>query len=592
MMVQKTGKSLCGLNLPKSPPASFISFMTAPNLRGPVGRFFDKEELKGQVFLNSSGWTGLRGLKKVQDNPLVSVEEIAVRLREKRFLSNISWRIGRDEQWAILGPNGSGKSTLVKAILGRVPVVHGEVKYYFSDPHGTDLSENLSKIGYVSPDEYRDLIQRNILEDCFRDFSGRVGDFTPARALLVEGVNQKKAGPGDAEKALEVADRMGIKNLLERPVDALSIGESRKFLIARALIRKPRLLILDKPFDGLDEKSKQSLANIIRQLIKDGICLLLITNRTEEILEPITHVLLMQDGEIVAAGKKTDIMGDDKLSELTVYDSGELEIDEDLYQRIREASEEIVSGSMRELSLAPETLVEMNRVTVKYDSVVAVDNLSWIVRRGENWAILGPNGAGKSTLLKLILGDNQQAYSNDIVLLGKKRGSGATIWDLKKHIGVVSTDLQAKYKAETKVFDVICSGFYDSVGLYRQCSELEKKVANGWLKLTRLDGLASKRFDQLSYGQRQLLLIVRAMVKNPVFLILDEPCDGLDYRNRGTVLKLINFIGNNTNSSVIMTTHREDEIPECVQNVLWLGRGKVIEICKRTFNSTSDTVNS
>jgi molybdate transport system ATP-binding protein len=520
------------------------------------------------------------------------VEKIAVRLREKRFLSDISWSIGRGEQWAILGPNGSGKTTLAKSIFGRVPIVHGEVQYYFSNNGGADLSENLAQIGYVSPDDYRDLIQRNLLEDTFRDFSGRIGEFTPARTLLFEGRNPEKVGPREAKKVLEVAHRMGIGHLLERPLETLSIGESRKFLIARALLREPKLLILDKPFDGLDQKSKQSFEKIIRQLIKDGICLILITNRTEEILRPFTHVLVMQEGKIVASGKKTDILEEGKLSKLAIDDSREIEIDEDLYGSIREASEAMVSGTARELSSAPETLLEMNGVTVKYNRVVVLDNLNWIIKRGENWAILGPNGAGKSTLLKLIFGDNQQAYSNDIVLLGEKRGSGSTIWDIKKHIGVVSTDLQAKYKAETKVFDLICSGFYDSVGLYRRCSELEKKAAYSWLKLANLEAFAFERFDQLSYGQRQLTLILRAIVKNPLLLILDEPCDGLDHRNRATVLKLINFIGNNTGSTVIVTTHREDEIPECVQNVLWLRRGKVIEICRRTPESACEAVNS
>jgi molybdate transport system ATP-binding protein len=519
------------------------------------------------------------------------VEKIAVRLREKRFLSDISWSIGRGEQWAILGPNGSGKTTLAKSIFGRVPIVHGEVQYFFSNNGGADLSENLSKIGYVSPDDYRDLIQRSILEESFRDFSGRIGEFTPARTLFFEGRNPEKVGPREAKKVLDVAHRMGIRHLLERPVEALSIGESRKFLIARALLREPKLLILDKPFDGLDKKSRQSFEKIIRQLMKDGICLLLITNRTEEILQPVTHVLVMQDGKIVASGKKRDVLEEGKLSELAIDNSREIEIDEDLYRAIREASEELVSGTWKEASPAPERLLEMNDVTVKYDRVVVLDHLSWMIKRGENWAILGPNGAGKSTLLKLILGDHQQAYSNDITVLGQKRGSGATIWDLKKHIGVVSTDLQARYKAETKVFDVVCSGFYDSVGLYRRCSELEKKVAHSWLKLAKLEDVAFERFDQLSYGQRQLILILRAMVKAPVLLILDEPCDGLDYRNRATVLKLINFIGNNTGSTVIMTTHRENEIPEGVQNVLSLKRGKAVEILRRTPESDPEAGN-
>lgn len=529
----------------------------------------------------------------MQDTLLVSVEKIAVRLREKRFLGHISWSIGRGEQWAILGPNGSGKSTLAKSIFGRVPIVHGEVKYHFSNNGGTGLSENLARIGYVSPDDYRDLIQRNLLEDSFRDFSGRIGEFTPARTLLFEGLNHEKAGPEEAQRVHEVAYRMGIGHLLERPVEALSIGESRKFLMARALVREPKLLILDKPFDGLDQESRQSFEKIIRQLIKDGICLILITNRAEEILQPFTHVLVMQEGKIIASGRKRDILDGGELPKLATDDPRAVEMDEGLYRSIREASEELVSGTWKEASQAPERLLEMHAVTVKYGSVVVIDHLSWMIKRGENWAVLGANGAGKSTLLKLILGDNPQAYSNDITVLGQKRGSGATIWDLKKHIGVVSTDLQARYKAETKVFDVVCSGFYDSVGLYRRCSELEKKVAYSWLRLAKLDDFAFERFDQLSYGQRQLILILRAMVKAPELLILDEPCDGLDHRNRATVLKLINFIGSRKGSTVIMTTHREDEIPECVQNVLWLRRGKVIESFRRTSDqSASESANS
>jgi molybdate transport system ATP-binding protein len=118
-------------------------------------------------------------------------------------------------------------------------------------------------------------------------------------------------------------------------------------------------------------------------------------------------------------------------------------------------------------------------------------------------------------------------------------------------------------------------------------------VAYSWLRLAKLDDFAFERFDQLSYGQRQLILILRAMVKAPELLILDEPCDGLDHRNRATVLKLINFIGSRKGSTVIMTTHREDEIPECVQNVLWLRRGKVIEIFRRTSDqSASESANS
>jgi molybdate transport system ATP-binding protein len=523
----------------------------------------------------------------MEKNPLVSVENISVRLRDKVYLNNISWKIGRGEQWAILGPNGSGKTTLAKALFGQVPVIHGEVKIFHSDHEGAHESADSCPVQYVSPDEYRTLIQRSILEDSFRHFSGRVTDFTSAKSILLEVFNQQKAGMRGDEKALDVARRMGIENLLERPVEALSIGESRKLLIARALIREPRLLILDKPFDGLDRDSRRSLGSIIEELIKHGISILLITNRIEEIVEPITHVLVMQNGGILASGKKADILGDGNLADLRPVDSGNMEVDADLYHTIEEISKEKRSEAGEEASFFSETLVEMKNVTVKYDGLVVIDHLNWSVRRGENWAILGPNGAGKSTLLKLILGDNQQAYGNDIILFGQKKGAGATIWELKRHIGVVSADLQARYKAETKVTDVVCSGFHDSVGLYRHCNYSERELANSWLRLTGLEDSANKRFDQLSYGQRQLALVARAMVKNPQLLILDEPCDGLDYRNRARLLRLMKLIGDKANSTLLITTHREDEIPACVQKVLLLRKGKVIGIRKRTAEFAS-----
>ena len=142
------------------------------------------------------------------------------------------------------------------------------------------------------------------------------------------------------------------------------------------------------------------------------------------------------------------------------------------------------------------------------------------------------------------------------------------------------------------MLDVVCSGFFDSVGLYRHCGESERELGNLWLRLTGLETLAEKRFDQLSYGQRQLALVARAMIKNPWLLILDEPCDGLDFWNRAKLLKLIEFIGKNTTSTIVITTHREDEIPDCVQNVLLLRKGKGVATCRRTLESVSKAMNS
>jgi molybdate transport system ATP-binding protein len=512
---------------------------------------------------------------------LISLENVFVRLRDRIYLKNVSWNIEEGEQWAILGPNGSGKSTLVKALFGGVPVIKGRVIYHFSNPEIPAHSEDHSGIAYVSSDSHRDLIQKSMLEDSFRDFSGRVNEFTSVKSVLTEGLEKERAGTGPGKRAVEVSRRLGIEGLLERPVDSISIGESRKLLIAKALLKEPKLLILDKPFDGLDQKSTRSLQSMLKELIQDGVRIVLITNRVEEILEPITHVLLMKEGKIIGSGKKSDLLQAGSVEALLGPGSQDFEIDEALYEEIKEVGKLLHSDTGRAFPSIPETLVQMKDVVVKYGRVVVLDHISWTIRNEENWAILGPNGAGKSTLLKLILGENQQAYANNIWIWGRKKGTDLSVWDIRKHMGYVSADLQARYRAETRVFNVACSGFHDSVGLYRGCNDLEEKVANLWLRLVGLDAFASRRFNELSFGQRQLLLIARSMVKNPLLLILDEPCDGLDAKNRAKLLKIIDWVVGRTKVTVIFTTHRRDEIPGCIQNTMILEKGKVTGVWRK-----------
>jgi molybdate transport system ATP-binding protein len=189
--------------------------------------------------------------------------------------------------------------------------------------------------------------------------------------------------------------------------------------------------------------------------------------------------------------------------------------------------------------------------------------------------MLGPNGAGKTTILKLILGDNPQSYANEITLFGQRKGTGETIWDIKKNIGVVSSDLQAQYHGKISAYEIVCSGFFDSIGLYRSCNPEQKRTAKDWLKIMGAENFLNKDFDQLSFGQRQLILLARAMVKNPRLLVLDEPCDGLDADNRGKLLDLCEFIGSRTATRLIYVTHCEEN-SSCVKHVLRLQRDTIV----------------
>ena len=190
------------------------------------------------------------------------------------------------------------------------------------------------------------------------------------------------------------------------------------------------------------------------------------------------------------------------------------------------------------------------------------------MKQGQNWAIVGPNGAGKTTLLNLIFGDNPQAYANEIYLFGKRRGSGESIWSIKQRIGFISPEFQIRYRKQMRVLDVVVSGFYDSVGLYRQADPEKMKMAKQWISLFGIDNLSAENFEQLSYGEQRMVLLARAVVKSPLLLILDEPCQGLDPANRKIMLDLFDLIGRTGRTQLIYVTHYPEEIPECITHVL------------------------
>ncbi len=205
-----------------------------------------------------------------------------------------------------------------------------------------------------------------------------------------------------------------------------------------------------------------------------------------------------------------------------------------------------------------------------YGKTTVLDHIDWQVNKGENWIIAGPNGAGKSTLIRLITADEPQAYANEIYLFGRRRGTGESIWDIKQKIGLISSEFQIRYQgtgAPITAFQVILSGFFDSVGLFRNATEVQRRIAGQWLRRVGMEEYGERAFARLSYGEQRMVLILRAMIKSPATLILDEPFEGLDYANRQMLLDLIDDIGKNTETSIIYVTHQRDRL-DCITHKL------------------------
>jgi molybdate transport system ATP-binding protein len=485
----------------------------------------------------------LKPFSHKKNEPLITLERVTLRRGDRMLLPGTSWEIRSGENWAILGANGSGKSALAGAVRGDVPHVRGKLIRH--DPEAA-----AGRIGYVSFELQEEILAREERREEARFFSGRGQGLTAGELLRENDGNPATLG--------RIADALDIRPLLGHGFRTLSNGEVRKLLIARALLPSPKLLILDDPFAGLDAGSRRSLAAAITKLMEEGTQILLVAQRPEEVIPGITHVLLIRNGRVALTGKREEILTPVRMRQ---------------FQGKRKPLPGF-SPPPTNTGKAPrpseDPLVEMKNVRVAYGDCVILDGLNWTVRRGENWAVVGPNGSGKSTLLSLITGDNLQVYANEVCLFGKKRGEGQSVWAIRQRIGLVSPELQLRYRKSCSVREVVLSGFFDSIGLYRRPDREQEARTERWLKTLDMKEQADRPFSHLSYGEKRLALIVRAMVKSPELLILDEPCQGLDGVNRERVLSLMEGIGRGTETVLIYVTHHEEELIPCIHHILKL----------------------
>ena len=440
-----------------------------------------------------------------------------------RLAEPVNFVLHEREQLAIWGPNGSGKTKLVNTIIGRYPLLMNEVKYDFGEYNHRMVCENIHYMAFR--DSYGDADSNYYYQQRWHsqdvELSPTVRDVLPAE-------------DGDEFVSSLYAD-FAINTLMDKLLVMLSSGELRRLQLIKALMTQPRVLIMDNPFIGLDAQTREQLRLLLQRLIAErGLQLILVVSREEDIPDFVTRVV----GPLPLSSPEG-----------------------------REPANIVEPNSppwegLGEASASP--IISFRNVTLRYGERTIFANLNWEVQRGERWALHGRNGSGKSALLGMVCADNPQSYACDISLFGRRRGTGESIWDIKRRIGYVSPEMHRAYLKDLPSIEIVASGLHDSIGLYVRPRPEQIGICKEWMRVFGIEELAERTFMKLSSGEQRLVLLARAFVKDPELLILDEPLHGLDTERREMVRSIIDAWCSRPEKTLIMVTHYPEELPSCI----------------------------
>lgn len=475
--------------------------------------------------------------------PLVSLQSCHAIFAQHFHLSIDAFHIENHQHSVIVGPNGSGKSALAALIAGQGELVSGQ-----------RLTPAPQSIAWVSVEQQQALIEAEKKKDC-ADILDIIPIPTTVAEILFAECEQTQLNQVLLARVLDI---FLLSPLLSRPFRALSTGETRKLLLAKALLSQPQLLILDEPWDGLDAQACEKLNSLLQELSAQTT-LLLVVNRLSEVPHYCQQLVLMSHGTI-----QWQMQVNNKLQHHLTHIRQ--------LQHLQQA--ELNLPAKDEHRFAPHPLdtaaplVKLTQAKVSYGDNVVFAKLDWTIMPGQHWQVSGPNGSGKTCLLNLINGDHPQCYVNDIFVFGFQRGSGESIWQIKQYIGYMSNALHLDYRVNCSLLHVVLSGFYDSIGLYQTPTVKQKQLAQQWLSLMALEEQQNTPFQQLSFGDQRMALIARAMVKHPALLVLDEPCNGLDDINRLKVLALIDLLAREGNTTLLYVNHHSEDVIPSIQHTL------------------------
>ena len=482
---------------------------------------------------------------------IIQAENLSAGLGTEVLLHDINWSVAPQQHWVITGANGAGKSMLINTIVGRSRIMKGSLRFPFLGEKVDFLKKKkaITRVSFTDTSKlFKSAEIQHYYQQRYNAFDAD-GHLTVRDYLLTGGLEEENPAHQD------VLQLLGLDVLIDKERIKLSSGQTRKLLLAKALIKQPKLLLLDNPYIGLDAESRQVLNDTLDRLAAESDISIVLSGHFDVLPNCIKHRLHLEKGKMSYQGPLKSL-DTDLAPELTALQKEKLEELSIFYQE-------------KSTSLEVHDVFQLDGVSVRYGQTTILDNLRWRVKPGEKWMLKGENGAGKSTLLSLLYGDNPQAYSLPVYLFDQKRGPGQSIWAIKERIGFTSPELHAYYDQDLLARHVVWSGLTDTFHVKPGTPPEFRKTTEILFEYFGIHEYLNRPFSQLSTGMQRLVLFMRAVIKVPPVLLLDEPFQGFDQHLIQSCRALLSKILDEQ-FTLIFITHFVREAPEIVKQIFQL----------------------
>ena len=463
-------------------------------------------------------------------------------------VSGLSFHIEEASHACIHGPVGSGKSFLLRSLAGKLHIKTGLVQ--FSD-EGKHLSEyeffqQAHLIEFTKPSRYFNPSHHFYQQR----YHHQMEDDIFSKSMTISALLELKGFSNTNKNLQKSLHRAGLSDHLDTKLIQLSNGQRKKLQLLVALLEKSKLLLLDAPHLGLDIESRADLNQWLWEVARHNDLQIIMITDERDIPDWISCRIKLTSGRSSLNNSNISLFSD----------------------RVIQTQKKKGSNSV------PASIIEVENLTMSLGGIKLFKDINWQVQQGERLALIGKNGSGKSTMMSFLYADNPRVYSSKLRMHGVQRGKGDNIWEIKQRIGFVSSELHIYFTESISSKRVIATGFFDTKFLPRKLSSEENEIVDKFADYFGVKHLLNKNFQQISYGEQRLLLLIRALVKIPPILLLDEPYQGLDQELIRRSNTLINYLVEKYKITVIFISHYEDEIPECINRKLLLSEGELIEI--------------